>query len=41
PAPRFSATPGSLRRPPAPAGAHTEEVARDWGVPGLRQKGPQ
>ncbi|WP_171166908.1 CaiB/BaiF CoA-transferase family protein [Streptomyces sp. I05A-00742] len=33
PAPRFSATPGSLRRPPAVPGAHTEEVARDWGVP--------
>ncbi|MBC2876876.1 MULTISPECIES: CaiB/BaiF CoA transferase family protein [Streptomyces] len=46
PAPRFSATPGSLRRPPAPPGAHTEEVARDWDVPGLLQtgllqKGPQ
>ncbi|MFI0741107.1 CaiB/BaiF CoA transferase family protein [Streptomyces sp. NPDC021100] len=44
PAPRFSATPGSLRRPPAPPGAHTEEVARDWGVPRLRslpEKGPQ
>ncbi|MEU5125260.1 CaiB/BaiF CoA transferase family protein [Streptomyces mobaraensis] len=41
PAPRFSATPGSLRRPPAPPGAHTEEVARDWDVPGLREKGPQ
>ncbi|GHG47414.1 CoA transferase [Streptomyces griseocarneus] len=43
PAPRFSATPGSLRRPPARPGAHTAEVARDWGVPGLeetdRQKG--
>lgn len=33
PAPRFSATPGSLRRPPARPGAHTAEVARDWGVP--------
>ncbi|WP_197084803.1 CaiB/BaiF CoA transferase family protein [Saccharothrix sp. ST-888] len=35
PAPRFSATPGELRRPPARPGAHTGEVARDWGVPGL------
>ncbi|MBO0656408.1 CoA transferase [Streptomyces triculaminicus] len=35
PAPRFSATPGSLRRPPARPGAHTAEVARDWDVPGL------
>ncbi|MFD7902064.1 MULTISPECIES: CaiB/BaiF CoA transferase family protein [unclassified Kitasatospora] len=33
PAPRFSATPGSLRRPPARPGAHTAEVARDWDVP--------
>ncbi|MFD8755536.1 CaiB/BaiF CoA transferase family protein [Kitasatospora sp. NPDC059577] len=35
PAPRFSATPGALRRPPARPGADTVEVARDWGVPGL------
>ncbi|WP_231905158.1 MULTISPECIES: CaiB/BaiF CoA transferase family protein [Streptomycetaceae] len=35
PAPRFSATPGTLRRPPASPGAHTAEVARDWDVPGL------
>ncbi|MFI6446725.1 CaiB/BaiF CoA transferase family protein [Kitasatospora sp. NPDC050543] len=35
PAPRFSATPGTLRRPPARPGAHTAEVARDWSVPGL------
>ncbi|MFI1971193.1 carnitine dehydratase [Streptomyces cinnamoneus] len=43
PAPRFSATPGSVRRPPARPGADTSEVARDWGVPGLRQlrKGQQ
>ncbi|MEV7023433.1 CaiB/BaiF CoA-transferase family protein [Kitasatospora sp. NPDC093558] len=33
PAPRFSATPGALRRPPARPGAHTAEVARDWDVP--------
>ncbi|WP_194235818.1 CaiB/BaiF CoA-transferase family protein [Streptomyces sp. CB01881] len=35
PAPRFSATPGALRRPPARPGADTVEVARDWAVPGL------
>lgn len=35
PAPRFSATPGTLRRPPALPGAHTEEVARDWAAPAL------
>ncbi|MFK0295980.1 CaiB/BaiF CoA transferase family protein [Streptomyces sp. NPDC090442] len=35
PAPRFSATPGTLRRPPARPGADTEEVARDWRVPSL------
>ncbi|MGW2185875.1 CaiB/BaiF CoA transferase family protein [Streptomyces sp. NPDC001719] len=42
PAPRFSATPGSVRRPPARPGADTAEVARDWDVPGLApdRKGP-
>ncbi|MFE4662961.1 CaiB/BaiF CoA transferase family protein [Streptomyces hydrogenans] len=35
PAPRFSATPGTLRRPPAVPGAHTPDVARDWDVPEL------
>ncbi|MDI3385401.1 CaiB/BaiF CoA-transferase family protein [Streptomyces sp. B-S-A8] len=35
PAPRFSATPGAVRRGPAQPGADTAEVARDWGVPGL------
>ncbi|MFD8644271.1 CaiB/BaiF CoA transferase family protein [Streptomyces zaomyceticus] len=35
PAPRFSATPGTLRTGPALPGAHTAEVARDWAVPGL------
>ncbi|MDY0813620.1 CaiB/BaiF CoA-transferase family protein [Kitasatospora purpeofusca] len=35
PAPRFSATPGALRRPPARPGADAAEVARDWGVPSL------
>jgi alpha-methylacyl-CoA racemase len=31
PAPRFSRTPGSIQRPPARAGEHTEEALRDWG----------
>jgi alpha-methylacyl-CoA racemase len=35
PAPRFSATPGALRRPPARPGAHTAEIAREWDVPDL------
>ncbi|MFI1302234.1 CaiB/BaiF CoA transferase family protein [Streptomyces sioyaensis] len=35
PAPRFSRTPGALRRPPARPGADTAEIARDWQVPGL------
>ncbi|MEV8565004.1 CaiB/BaiF CoA-transferase family protein [Streptomyces sp. NPDC051322] len=35
PAPRFSATPGSIRRGPAGPGADTAEVARDWDVPGI------
>ncbi|MDQ0369552.1 alpha-methylacyl-CoA racemase [Catenuloplanes indicus] len=30
PAPRFSATPASLRRPPALPGAHTTDVLADW-----------
>ncbi|MFJ2650137.1 CaiB/BaiF CoA transferase family protein [Streptomyces sp. NPDC087420] len=33
PAPRFSATPGSVRRSPALPGADTAEVARDWDLP--------
>ncbi|MCZ4097799.1 MULTISPECIES: CaiB/BaiF CoA transferase family protein [Streptomyces] len=37
PAPRFSATPGAVRLPPAQPGAHTAEVARDWQVPALGQ----
>ncbi|MBF6054275.1 carnitine dehydratase [Streptomyces eurocidicus] len=43
PAPRFSVTPGAVRRPPARPGADTAEVARDWGVRSLDppQKGPQ
>ncbi|GGO43648.1 CoA transferase [Streptomyces daqingensis] len=35
PAPRFSATPTAVGRPPAVPGADTADVARDWGVPGL------
>ncbi|NEW76370.1 CaiB/BaiF CoA transferase family protein [Streptomyces rhizosphaericus] len=35
PAPRFSATPGAVRRAPARPGADTAEVARDWGVTSL------
>ncbi|MEU5097464.1 CaiB/BaiF CoA-transferase family protein [Streptomyces sp. NPDC020996] len=35
PAPRFSATPASVRRPPALPGADTADVARDWDVPDL------
>ncbi|MFK3730416.1 CaiB/BaiF CoA transferase family protein [Streptomyces sp. NPDC088090] len=35
PAPRFSATPGTLRTGPALPGADTDEVARDWAVPAL------
>lgn len=40
PAPRFSATPGAVRRPPARPGADAAEVARDWGVPPFPQEGP-
>ncbi|CAM5674858.1 CoA transferase [Streptomyces spiroverticillatus] len=35
PAPRFSATPGAIRRGPALPGADTAEVAADWDVPNL------
>ncbi|MEU5025489.1 CaiB/BaiF CoA transferase family protein [Streptomyces milbemycinicus] len=38
PAPRFSATPGAVRRPPARPGADAAEVARDWGVPPFPQE---
>jgi alpha-methylacyl-CoA racemase len=34
PAPRFSRTPASLRRPAPAAGQHTAEVLADWAVPG-------
>jgi alpha-methylacyl-CoA racemase len=30
PAPRFSRTPGEIRRPPPHAGQHTDEVLADW-----------
>ncbi|MFG2602943.1 CaiB/BaiF CoA transferase family protein [Streptomyces sp. NPDC048514] len=33
PAPRFSATPTTVRTGPARPGADTEAVARDWGIP--------
>jgi alpha-methylacyl-CoA racemase len=33
PAPRFSRTPGEIRRPPAHAGQHTDEALADWGIP--------
>jgi alpha-methylacyl-CoA racemase len=33
PAPRFSATPGKIQRPPAGNGAHNTEVLADWGLP--------
>jgi alpha-methylacyl-CoA racemase len=32
PAPRFSATPVEVQRPPAHAGQHTDEVLADWGL---------
>ncbi|MDB1088307.1 CaiB/BaiF CoA-transferase family protein [Streptomyces sp. ACA25] len=35
PAPRFSVTPGTLRRPPALPGAHAAGIARDWELPRL------
>ena len=31
PAPRFSATPSQVQRPPARIGEHTDEILRDWG----------
>jgi alpha-methylacyl-CoA racemase len=39
PAPRFSATPASVRRPPARPGADAAEVARDWEVPAVHPEG--
>ncbi|MEU8352231.1 CaiB/BaiF CoA-transferase family protein [Streptomyces sp. NPDC048845] len=40
PAPRFSATPGAVRTPPALPGADTRAVARDWDVPALGARTP-
>ncbi|WKX73315.1 CaiB/BaiF CoA-transferase family protein [Streptomyces sp. XD-27] len=40
PAPRFSATPGAVHRPPARPGADAAEVAADWGVTGLSPHEP-
>lgn len=40
PAPRFSRTPGAVRRPPARPGADTAEIARDWQVAGLLTPSP-
>jgi alpha-methylacyl-CoA racemase len=44
PSPRFSATPGSIRRPPPNPGQHGDEALGDWGVDeadiaGLRKSG--
>jgi len=44
PAPRFSETPGQIRRPPPHPGQHTDEALADWGLPPaeiatLRQSG--
>ncbi|MFJ3338774.1 CaiB/BaiF CoA transferase family protein [Streptomyces sp. NPDC086766] len=39
PAPRFSATPTTVRTGPARPGADTLDVARDWDVPALREDG--
>jgi alpha-methylacyl-CoA racemase len=36
PAPRFSGTPTSIRRPPPEPGADTDEVLADWGVAASR-----
>ncbi|MFF3763190.1 CaiB/BaiF CoA transferase family protein [Streptomyces sp. NPDC001922] len=41
PAPRFSATPGAVHRPPAQPGADTAEVARDWDLPHLTGRAAQ
>ncbi|MEW2527913.1 CaiB/BaiF CoA-transferase family protein [Streptomyces sp. NPDC047071] len=40
PAPRFSVTPTAVRSGPARPGADTEDVARDWDVPALRDTAP-
>jgi alpha-methylacyl-CoA racemase len=38
PAPRFSATPGAVQRPPPAVGAHNAEVVADWGLAGELEK---
>ena len=40
PAPRFSATPTSIRGGPAQPGADTADVAHDWGIAGLLKDAP-
>lgn len=40
PAPRFSATPASVRTGPAQPGADTADVAHDWGIAGLLKDAP-
>jgi alpha-methylacyl-CoA racemase len=37
PAPRFSATPGAIQRPPPAIGAHNAEVLAEWGVEAEKQ----
>jgi alpha-methylacyl-CoA racemase len=39
PAPRFSATPATVRGGPAQPGAHAAEIAHDWDVPRLLEDG--
>jgi alpha-methylacyl-CoA racemase len=39
PAPRFSATPTTIRTGPAMPGSQAEDVGRDWDVPGLLRAG--
>lgn len=44
PAPRFTGTPGGIRRPPPNPGQHTDEALADWGldpdqIAGLRSSG--
>ncbi|GGX07510.1 CoA transferase [Streptomyces malachitofuscus] len=40
PAPRFSATPAAVRTGPARPGADTDDVARDWDLPGPAATAP-
>jgi alpha-methylacyl-CoA racemase len=34
PSPRFTGTPGSIRRPPPNPGQHGDEALEEWGIPG-------